>query len=247
VTVTRRVNIPHAFEFFDLILRHFLPRKFNKEDGALGVCQKLTKVIISILKSIDYSDRPIRVITFGLEQVTSKEYINFLCNVSRYFDPEGDMLRGFESAHFLLRGLAIKFKGIITPHINQKIQIYSLFFICNYYSNCIRWDDLKSLEIETANPLMLAFLLKFDGYYEVNYLFSLLKEPNNLALGILDKYKGFSIVKKILSIFGKDTRCRALLPGISEEMVDTRDIRIYLRLALYCSQIKKEPIKQNLI
>jgi hypothetical protein len=246
VTLTRHVDIPHAFVLFDLILKHYLPRNFKKEFWNLGLCQNLTKVIISILKTIDYSDKRFEITTFGLKpetSITTKGYIDLLCLISRNFDPDDDMVRGFERAHFLLRSLSIEYEGNIPPQMNQKIRIYSLFFISHYYAHCIYWDFFKCLEIETANPQVLAFILKFDGYFVSDHLFSLLQEPSSLALEILDKYKDFSDVKEFLSKFGKDTHCRVLLPRVGEEMRETQNVKIYLRLARYCSQFKKEPIK----
>jgi hypothetical protein len=247
----RPVKIPYTIIHLNAILRYMLQRNFKKGYGILGFPQKIIKLISSISKKIDYSDndyrgKMVKIRPFGEDfgRISTKEYINLLDCAIRFFDQEDDIAKGVDNAYFLLRGLAIEFKGLFPKNPNTKILVLSLFFICKYYVEVLYVQD--SLEIETADPLMLSFLFALrNSYHPIKSLFYSLWLSYGIAYEMLDRLEGRMV--SILSVYGRPKRCRSLLPIILKEEIDEKDkleFRIYLRLVfcrLQMCQIKKIP------
>jgi hypothetical protein len=241
IPFTRHIEIHDAFILFNSILNQFLDRNIDKKYAVPGWAQMITELIISILKQIDYSDKKIFMKIRGLKYalISTKDYINMLQTAVRLFDPEADTARGFEYAFSLLRGLAIEFKGKIPTQPQERIRVYSLLFVCDYYAISLYNFRPRSLEIETVDPLALSFLLRLRLYTDTERGLFFLCRSKNIVSDVMRKFDRFAKVKNFFSGYGSDTFCKSLRIHCMEMGNAIWEFRIHLRLAKFCSQTKK--------
>lgn len=124
------------------------------------------EAIVDILIRVDYSDRIIKVRPFGLTKysITTREYIESFRKFIKLIEADG--ICGFKKAFRRLQRLSYNYNGKIPEEITEKTTIFSLIIACAYFYESVDKLYYNLIDIESADPLMLTFLLGFKFCFD---------------------------------------------------------------------------------